>query len=187
LELRFYNNIFAIQQGGNSQTDNAEAFGSGSDRGESYGLNAYDVYSPSIQAYLDTLKKAGNVYVVTFAKVEQPVYIASNLYFGVGKPCIHEKNSIKDENFKPEVRIEEKGDEVFLHINVNDSYSKVKTQLVNTSMLGMPRICEEAFENPDGTPITVDQDYLGKKRSETTPFVGPFEVLKQGEQVIKVW
>jgi hypothetical protein len=51
----------------------------------------------------------------------------------------------------------------------------------------MPRICEEAFENPDGTPITVDQDYLGKKRSETAPFVGPFEELKQGEQVIKVW
>ena len=184
---RFYNNIFAIQQGGNSQTDNAEAFGAGNDRGESYGLNAYDVYSPSMQAYLDTLKKAGNVYVVTFAKVEQPVYIASNLYFGVGKPCLHEKNSIKDENFKPEVRIEEKGDEVFLHINVNDSYSKVKTQLVNTSMLGMPRICEEAFENPDGTPITVDQDYLGTKRSETTPFVGPFEELKQGQQVIRVW
>ncbi|MEI6143537.1 MAG: hypothetical protein WCP85_29945 [Mariniphaga sp.] len=96
---RFYNNIFAIQQGGNSQTDNAEAFGAVNDRGESYGLNAYNVYSPSMQAYLDTLKKAGNVYVVTFAKVEQPVYIGSNLYFGVGKPCIHEKNSIKDENF----------------------------------------------------------------------------------------
>ncbi|MEI6143536.1 MAG: hypothetical protein WCP85_29940 [Mariniphaga sp.] len=45
------------------------------------------------------------------------------------------------------MRIEEKGDEVFLHINVNESYSKVKTQLVNTAMLGMPRICEQAFEN----------------------------------------
>ena len=85
------------------------------------------------------------------------------------------------------MRIEEKGVEVFLHINVNGSFAKVKTQLVNTSMLGMPRICEEAFENPDGTPITVDQDYLGKKRSKTAPFVGPFEELRQGEQVNKVW
>jgi hypothetical protein len=65
---RFYNNFFAIQQGGNSQTDNAEAFGAGNDRGESYGLNAYDVYSPSMQAYLDTLRKAGNGRYATYLR-----------------------------------------------------------------------------------------------------------------------
>jgi hypothetical protein len=44
-----------------------------------------------------------------------------------------------------------------------------------------------AFENSDGTPLKIDQDYFGNKRSETNPFVGPFENLKEGMQVIKVW
>jgi len=44
-----------------------------------------------------------------------------------------------------------------------------------------------AFENPDGSPITIDKDYFDKKRDTSSPYVGPFEGLKEGEQTIKVW
>ena len=48
----------------------------------------------------------------------------------------------------------------------------------------MPR---EAFENPDGTSLKIDTDYLGNKRSMTNPSAGPFENPGNGALKIKVW
>jgi len=63
----------------------------------------------------------------------------------------------------------------------------VKTQLVTSELLGKAVAPNAGFENPDGSPLKIDTDYFGNKRSEANPFVGPFEGLKEGEQVIKVW
>jgi alpha-N-arabinofuranosidase len=45
----------------------------------------------------------------------------------------------------------------------------------------------EGFENPDGTPLKIDTDYLGKKRSAANPSAGPFENPGKGLVKIKVW
>jgi len=174
---RFYNNVFAVKK--SSPLDSLN--------GESYGLNLYDGYLASQKAYSDALKKENNVYVVTFAKVKQPVWIASNIYFNGGKSCVHEQNEVVDEGFDPDISIEERGEEVFLVIKANSSFSKVKTQLITTSILGAPRISESLYENLDGSPLKIDQDYEGMSRSSTSPKVGPFEKLELGEQKIKVW
>jgi len=116
-----------------------------------------------------------------------PVSIASNIYFNGATPCKNEINGLVNRTFEPNVTIEEKGDEVYLHINVDDSFKKVKTQLVTSELLGKAVAPNAGFENPDGSPLKIDTDYFGNKRSEANPFVGPFEGLKEGEQVIKVW
>ena len=116
-----------------------------------------------------------------------PVWIASNLYFSGALPYNREVNEIEDKTFDPNVSIEEKGDEVFLHIDVDDSFKKVKSQLITTELLGKAIAPNEAFENPDGTPLKIDVDYFGNKRSESNPSVGPIEGLKEGKQIIKVW
>lgn len=116
-----------------------------------------------------------------------PVWIASNIYFNGALPYAQEVDFIENKIFAPNVKIEEIGDEVFLHINVDDSFRKVKTRLVTTELLGKAIAPNVAFENPDGTPLKIDTDYFGNKRSESNPFVGPIEGLKEGSQVIKVW
>jgi hypothetical protein len=118
---------------------------------------------------------------------KMPVWIASNIYFNGATPYIKEENAIENKAFDPNVTIEEKGEEVFLHINVDDSFRKLKTQLVTSELLGKAIVPNASFENPDGTPLKIDTDYFGNKRSETNPFVGPFEGMKEGQQVIKVW
>ena len=60
-------------------------------------------------------------------------------------------------------------------------------RLVASEMLGKAVIPNLPFENPDGSPIRVDTDYLGKKRDAKNPFPGPFETPKPGTQTIKVW
>ena len=118
---------------------------------------------------------------------KQPVQIAANIYFNGATPYNKEIDAVENKTFDPNVTIEEKGEEVFLHINVDDSFKKVKTQLITSRLLGKAIAPDAAFENADGSPLKIDVDYFGKKRSDTNPFVGPIEGLKEGKQVIKVW
>ena len=59
--------------------------------------------------------------------------------------------------------------------------------MVTTALLGIAKMPREAFENPDGTPIRMDTDYIGKKRSDSNPSPGPFENPGKGILKIKVW
>ena len=55
-------------------------------------------------------------------------------------------------------------------------------------MLGKAMIPDQAFENPDGSPLKIDTDYSGKKRSEKNPSAGPFEKPQAAKQLkLKVW
>ncbi|MDR2042094.1 MAG: hypothetical protein LBP98_07220, partial [Tannerella sp.] len=57
-----------------------------------------------------------------------------------------------------------------------------------TERLGKTRLPKAAYEQPDGTPIAFDRDYLGVKRGEH-PTPGPFEIVKESgkDNIIKVW
>ena len=46
-------------------------------------------------------------------------------------------------------------------------------EMISTESLGLAFEPEQAFENPDGTPIIFDKDYFGNHRP-ITPAPGPF-------------
>ena len=50
-----------------------------------------------------------------------------------------------------------------------------KGLLVTTALLGTAVVAHEQYENPDGTPLQIDRDYLGHQRDKTHPDAGPFE------------
>ena len=50
----------------------------------------------------------------------------------------------------------------------------------------MPRITEEPYENPDGTPVDFVPDLIGSSRTgDVIP--GPLSRLLPGEQLLPVW
>jgi alpha-N-arabinofuranosidase len=59
--------------------------------------------------------------------------------------------------------------------------------VVTTELLGKAIVSDQAYENPDKSPITIDQDYLGKQRNKSNPTPGPFEIAGKGLQKIQVW
>jgi len=75
----------------------------------------------------------------------------------------------------------------FLSLTTDEKGADPKTHFVTTEFLGKAKIPKEAFENPDGTPLKIDTDYFGKKRSETNPSAGPFENAGKGMIKLKVW
>ena len=96
-----------------------------------------------------------------------------------------EKRSSKQKE-NPDISIVEEGENVFLHITTYN-LDEIKSKIVTTKVLGKSVMTETPYENPDGTNIVIDTDYFGNNRDQKNPTPGPFENLKEGKNVIKVW
>jgi alpha-N-arabinofuranosidase len=81
----------------------------------------------------------------------------------------------------------EEEERVYLRLNRSADVRRAATRLVTTDLLGRTKVSGLPYENADGSPLTVDTDYLGKKRSTTAPFAGPFENPGEGPLQLKVW
>jgi len=122
-----------------------------------------------------------------YATAQWPVRSASNLYLNGYQPYGQETNSLENRIFNPAIRLEDRGEEVYLHLTADSSLQKIETQLVTSGLLGKAKMADAAYENPDGSALTIDRDYSGEPRSLLSPKVGPFENLVQGKQTIRVW
>ena len=54
-------------------------------------------------------------------------------------------------------------------------------------MLGKAPVPMLPYENPDGSSMTIDSDYSGKKHDVEHPTSGPFAKPDEGNIRIKVW
>ena len=171
---RYYNNILTS----NHQTKPYK--GPASDKIHN-GLDAYDGY-PLSSDYWYKGKRPDD-----FAKHKLPVYINSNLYFNKAKPFDREVDNFENREFVPKISIEKKKNSFYLNFEIDDSFKKVKTSLVNTNILGTAFQSEAAFENKDASPIVLDTDILNNKRNVLNPIVGPFEKIKKGKNYFKIF
>ena len=171
---RYYNNILTS----NHQTKPYK--GPASDKIHN-GLDAYDGY-PLSSDYWYKGKRPDD-----FAKHKLPVYINSNLYFNKAKPFNRELDNFENREFVPKISIEKKKNSYYLNFEIDDSFKKVKTSLVNTNILGTAFQSEAAFENKDASPMVLDTDILNNKRNVLNPIVGPFEKIKKGKNYFKIF
>ena len=171
---RYYNNILTS----NHQTKPYK--GPASDKIHN-GLDAYNGY-PLSSDYWYKGKRPDD-----FAKHKLPVYINSNLYFNKAKPFDRELDNFENREFVPKISIEKKKNSFYLNFEIDDSFKKVKTSLVNTNILGTAFQSEAAFENKDASPIVLDTDILNNKRNVLNPIVGPFEKIKKGKNYFKIF
>ena len=119
-----------------------------------------------------------------FAKTPQAVYINGNAYSGYAKPFRAEVDPIEAKEMA--ASIDEVDGKWILKIKVPEAVASASCRAVTTENLGMPRVTEEAYENPDGTPIDFAKDILGNVRNGAV-IPGPLASLKAGEQEIVVW
>jgi hypothetical protein len=123
----------------------------------------------------------------TYNNAKLPVFISDNLYYFGARPSVKDKNSITDIGFDPGINLEEKEEGIFLHFDVNQLYYSQKVKIINTEILGKARIPKAKFDNPDGTPLTIDRDYSDNARTEQNNLPGPFVNLKGDKIKVKVW
>lgn len=151
----------------------------------SCGTAGFNDCTASLEEFLEKVRAGGLDDVDRFLKVSQPVYVKNNCYLeGAGA------FDREPENFKSSVsanaRIVQKEDGTYLELDVPGELFSLNTKIYGTEDLGLPRIVGAPYDDPDGKPIYIDADYLGEKRN-STPVPGPFEGLKPGHNVIKIW
>ena len=155
---RFYNNIFVGD--GEPQVPLSER-DKEAGRAAGYGLWVYDTREYAIET-------GGNVY-----------------YYGA-RPYCKELPAIDLSRMNPGLSLDDHGDTVSLRFAPGPQFSGAETATVTTARLGKTRISVLRFENPDGSPLTVDTDYFGKPRNGARPMPGPFEGAGT-ELELKVW
>jgi hypothetical protein len=114
------------------------------------------------------------------------MYVNSNVYYNGVKPYAHEKYNVCS-SFDVHPVVEKRGNEFVLKLNFDNSIDNIRTTPVNTAMLGSTYYSNGFYENPDGTPLAIDKDFLGNSRSLSNPKAGPFEQIRAGAQEIVIW
>lgn len=117
-------------------------------------------------------------------EVPQPIVVEGNAYSGVAVSHRAEKGHVTVSDLICELK--ENNGEWVLEINVPEEVTKMNCRPVTTERLGVPRITEEPYENPDGTHIDFTVDLVGNIRNGNV-IAGPFVSLKPGKQSIAVW
>jgi len=157
---RFYNNILVGK--GESATGAGKAAGKRAEAASGFGLGVYDYR-------------------------EFPLQTGGNVYCHDARPYARDSKEVTLPGFDPKVRIVEEGQSVYLHLAWDPAMRNPNTVLVTTDLLGKAKIPGLAYENPDGSPLKVDSDYFGKRRSAANPTAGPFEEPGHGDLRLKVW
>lgn len=120
-----------------------------------------------------------------YNKTVYPMMVDGNVYYNGALPFEGEKNKVVLPDFKPDVKVEEMGDGVYLSLSVQ-GLDGLQTSRVTTERLGKAKLPRQAYEQPDGSPIDIATDYLGNARGNQ-PKPGPLESIKDGAIRIKVW
>lgn len=155
-------------------------------QGELTGTSFFDGYTTSMEEYIEKVQEDAPGDHGLFKKVEQPVYINDNLYLNGAKAFYREENFFEVDDFNPKIEVYEEEDGVYLSIELPDEYNEIQGQIHTTSSLPRPRIVAYDFDNPDGTELILNQDYLGDVQ-EGQIKTGPIAFLERGENKVKVW
>jgi len=116
----------------------------------------------------------------------RPNQMAGNVFLKGAKPSRHEESPLVLSDFDPAVRLREDGGKWLLEVDSGWG-GKSTGPLVTSELLGNTVVSDQAYVQPDGSPLRLDRDFIGVVRSETSPSPGPFEARPGGRQSIKLW
>lgn len=169
---RLYNNIFV----GSQEDLGAES---------ATGTEGYNGHPSNFEDYKMLIDTSAMSEHVRFMHVPQPVYIDANAYYNGAKAYEKENHRFETEAALGAKLVEEDGS-VWLEMDIDEAMLTLPTHIHSTLTLGHPRIVGTPFDQPDGSMLILDKDYLGQECSDGLA-AGPFSRLVPGKNRIRVW
>jgi alpha-N-arabinofuranosidase len=146
----------------------------------------HDNPSGDMRFYNNLSAQAGDL--SPYDETRLPMSLGGNVFLKGAKPCKHEAAPLIKPEFDPGIKLIETPNGAYLEITVDNAWSGEQVRnTVTTDLLGKATIPNLPFEQADGTPISIDRDYLGGPRKMVNPFPGPFEKPLGGRQRINLW
>lgn len=170
---RFYNNIFVQQW----ELKNPDPFGDNTQ----VGTAVFDDY-PTYDEWYEPFKflEGKPAQESDMAKLEPahfahlPVWASGNVYLGGAQAWKKEDSKLVNSSDTVVLNLETSGDgSAKLNTNVYDLIADYRGGIITTRTLGEAFEPEQPYENPDGSPITFDEDYFGNHRGAAS-LAGPF-------------
>ena len=116
-----------------------------------------------------------------------PLLTGGNVYCCGARPHAKEVRPVVVANADPRITLSEDGARVFMRAELTPISRNPDASVVTTDALGLAKIPQLPYVNPDHTRMSVDTDYFGKPRNLTNPTPGPFENPSDDTVKIKVW
>lgn len=135
---------------------------------EAYGNAVYNGY-PAGGSQMETPDSG---LPMAYADSTLPVYIRDNLYFCGARPYAKETGAV-EADLAVTLRVVRSGGQYVLETNLPEYPFEARLGLMDSAGLGTSFQSEAAYENADGTPFTLDRDFMGMLREEKT-IPGPF-------------
>lgn len=154
-------------------------FVGGTEEGRHYGTDTYERAPVSMEEYIHCYWQAGAQDLETYESIKQPVYIDNNIYLRGAMGFTREEHAGTGGESEY-IRLVEEADGIYLEAELGEQLFELPTRCIRTEDLGRTRITEAAYEQPDGTPVTIDRDLLGRKIQEK-PVPGPVQELRPGK------
>lgn len=164
---RIYNNIFIQNwpvKNGDGASDNQEV-----------GTHVFDGY-PNYEEWIehfDMGKQADMGKLEKWHFSHLPVWAKGNAYFNGAKAWAKEEAPFMDDKNHAVVELVEEDGKYFIKTNVYELLGDYRDGIINSDILGYAFEPEQRFENPDGSQIIFNEDYLGEHRGLAT-VPGPF-------------
>ncbi len=180
---RFYNNIF-IQNWPVEKAEEKEDMGFKMADNQVVGTEVFDEY-PTYEEWIanfDMDQQANMMKLASYHFSHLPVWANGNAYFNGAKAWKKEQSNLIDTENHVKVELVEEDHKLFLKTNVYELLGDFRDGIINSDILGYAFEPEQRFENPDGTAILFNEDYLGSHRGTATipgPFASGEEAAKQ--------
>lgn len=171
---RIYNNIF-IQKWPVKEAEIKEDMGFMMADNQVVGTEVFDDY-PTYEEWIGRFeldKPADMMKLQDYHFSHLPVWVDGNAYFNGARSCKNEKKKLVDEENAAFAELVETDGAYVLNTNVYELLKNFRCGIINSDILGYAFEPEERFENPDGSSIIFDTDYLGEHRSVAAA-PGPF-------------
>lgn len=181
---RMYNNIF-IQNWPVEETEVKEDMGFEMADNQVVGTEVFNEYPTHEEwiAWFEMDKPADMIKLQEYHFAHLPVWIHGNVYFNGAKAFEKEQKNLVDHDNKVSVELVEKDGHYRLETNLYRYLDGFYGGIINSDILGYAFEPEERFENPDGSSIIFDTDYLGEHRG-TAAVPGPFASAKIAGKII---
>lgn len=178
---RFYNNIFVQKWPAAPMTIPHDSDDGQDQENREVGthvLNGYPTYEEWIGQFDMDTETLDMGKLAPAHKGHLPVWCQGNVYLNGAQAWEHEQAGLVDSSHPITVEVEERDGRPVLNTNVYQVIDQFRCSMVNTQVLGKAFEPEESYENPNGTPITFDRDYLGNHRGAGVlpgPFASPLD------------
>ena len=126
--------------------------------------------------------------LIAYDSVPLQMWMDGNVFLDGAKPAKIEEHPLVKADFDPQLKLVEGAGGLYLEMRFDQAWiDEQPRKLVTSALLGKAVIPDLPYEQPDGSPIRIDTDYIGKTRSDSNPTPGPFERPGQGDLTLKVW